>query len=73
MKIKCCSGGFIELCALPSVRPRPGGAELLGPALPAAPPQQRQGVHPQGGLLDHLEHHGRKPSTDTGEAHDDCS
>ena len=44
-----------------------GGVELLRPALPAAPAQQRQRVHPQGGVLDHLQHHSREQSTDTGD------
>ena len=45
----------------------PGDPELLSAALPASPVEQQQGVHPQGGLLDHLQHHRRQPITDSGQ------
>ena len=44
----------------------PGYLELFSTALLAAPPQQPQGVHQKGGLLDRIKHHGGEPSTDSG-------
>ena len=43
-----------------------GDFELFGAAVPSSPPEQPQGVHQEGGLLDDLQHHRREPSTDTG-------
>lgn len=53
---------------LPPFVLRAGGVELLRPPVSVAPPEQRKRVHSQRGVLDHLQHHRRKPSTNTGEA-----
>ena len=45
-----------------------GDSELLGTALLAAPPEQPQRVHKEGSMLDSVQHHSRKPSTDPGTA-----
>lgn len=43
-----------------------GDPELLSAAVPTSPPEQPQGVHQEGSMLDDLQHHCRESSTNTG-------
>lgn len=43
-----------------------GDFELFSAAVPTSPLEQPQGVYQEGSLLDNLQHHCRKPSTNTG-------
>ena len=43
-----------------------GDPELFSTAVSPPPAHQPQGVHQEGGMLDHLQHHCREPCTDTG-------
>lgn len=43
-----------------------GDIKLLSTAVTTSSPEQPQGVYKEGGLLDYLQHHCWKPSTNTG-------
>lgn len=45
-----------------------GNLELCSTTMFTPPPQQSQRVHQKGGVLDSVQHHSRKPSSDSGKA-----
>lgn len=45
-----------------------GNLELFSTSMFTPPPQQSQGVHQEGGVLDCVQHHSRKQSSDSSKA-----